>query len=57
MRIEPDLINGRDDGLKKSRAQIDESIGGNKPGGDWGLPLEPVVLAESVKRQQWQHPS
>lgn len=55
MRIEPDLMNRRDKRIKKSGSQIDESIGGNKSGSDRGFPLESVILAESVERQQWQH--
>lgn len=34
MGVEPDLIDGRNDGTEKRRSEIDEGVGGDKGGGD-----------------------
>lgn len=38
MGIEPDLVDRREDVAEKGRPQINESIGGEKAGGDRRLP-------------------
>jgi hypothetical protein len=53
--IEIDLVDRREDGVEKGRPQINDSIGSKKGSGVWRLPLEPVILARHVKRQQQQY--
>lgn len=55
MGIEPDLINGRKNGMKKSGSQINQGIGSEKCSRNRWLPFKPVILARRVKRQQRQH--
>lgn len=49
MGIEPDLMDRRHERIEEGGSEIDESVGGEKSGGDRRLPWQPVILVESVK--------
>lgn len=55
MRIEPDFMDRRNERIEEGGSEIDESVGGEKSGGDRRFPWQPVILVESVKSQQRQH--
>lgn len=55
MGVEPDLVDGGDEGVEEGGTEIDEGVGGDEGGGDGGFPLRSVILAERVECQQWQH--
>lgn len=55
MRIEPDFMDRRNERIEEGGSEIDESVGGEKSGGDGRFPWQPVILVESVKSQQRQH--
>lgn len=55
MGIEPDFMDRRNERIEEGGSEIDESVGGEKSGGDRRFPWQPVILVESVKSQQRQH--
>lgn len=55
MGIEPDFMDRRNERIEEGGSEIDESVGGEKSGGDGRFPWQPVILVESVKSQQRQH--
>lgn len=57
MRVEPDLIDWRKDGIKYARSQVNESVGDEESSSDRRLPWVAIVLGEGVKGQKWNHSS
>ena len=55
MGVEPDFVDGRDEGIQEGGSEVDESVGGDEGGGDGGFPLGAVVLAEGVESEEWDH--
>lgn len=55
MWIEPDLMDRRNDRIEEGGSEVDDSVGGEKSGGDRRFPWQPVILVDGVKSQQRQH--
>jgi len=55
VRVEPDLLDGRNEGIEEGGAEIDESVGGDEGGGHRRLVLRPVILAEGVESEEREH--
>lgn len=57
MGIEPDLIEGRKDVTEKTRSEIDEGVGKEKPSRYGRFSMQPTVLAQHLKAEKRKHSS
>lgn len=55
MRVEPDLVDGRNEGVEEGGAEIDESVGGDESGGHRRFVIGAVILAEGVESEEREH--
>lgn len=55
VRVEPDLLDGRNEGIEEGGAEIDDSVGGDEGGGHRRFAVRPVILAEGVESEEREH--
>jgi len=55
VRVEPDLLDRRNEGLEEGGAEIDDSVGRDEGGGHRRFVLRPVILAEGVESEEREH--